>query len=101
MFAVESVKTRERLLQSGKRCEKCLLPRPCKHHEKDVLKAKGEYDSEEEREREERRKACSPKGALKRKSFPVKGSPPSEAAMKNSPKNGKRQSGMATYRTIL
>jgi len=33
---------------NGKRCEKCLLPRPCWHHEKDKCPPEETSDSDDE-----------------------------------------------------
>lgn len=47
----KTMEMKARLFREGKeRCGKCLLVRPCKHHERQVLLDNGEIDSEEERE---------------------------------------------------
>ena len=47
----KTLEMKVKLLQGVKeRCPKCLLVRPCKHHERHVLLESGEIDSEEERE---------------------------------------------------
>ncbi|TNV82252.1 hypothetical protein FGO68_gene11832 [Halteria grandinella] len=52
----KTMEMKARLFREGKeRCGKCLLVRPCKHHERQVLLDNGEIDSEEEREFQERK----------------------------------------------
>jgi len=41
---------------SGKRCVKCLLPRPCRHHERELYRSElSETALEKELERDEKR----------------------------------------------
>ena len=44
------------LMKGGKRCVKCLLPRPCRHHERELYRSElSETALEQELERDEKR----------------------------------------------